>query len=95
MKRNKKIFEIIDSVDNIDNGFEDLLELSRRCKFSDCTHTNETDCAIKHALSEGILSEERFNNYYRDKNEGEYVSKQKNKTKAIDYMKQRKLFQRP
>lgn len=94
MKFNKKVFEIIDSVENLDNGFEDILELSRKCKFSDCTHTTEPDCAVKKEISEGILSEERFNNYYRVKNESEYVFEQKNKTKAIDYMKQRKLFQR-
>ncbi|WP_242222302.1 hypothetical protein [Bacillus cereus group sp. BfR-BA-01380] len=94
MKLNKKVSEIINSVENLDNGFEDILELSMRCKFSDCTHTTEPDCAVKKAISEGIFSEERFNTYYRVKNEAEYVSQQKNKTKAIDYMKQLKLYQR-
>jgi len=94
MKSNKKVFEIIDSIENLDNGFEDILELSLRCKFSDCTHTTEPDCAVKEAISAGILSEKRFNHYYRAKNEASYVSEQKNKTKAIDYMKQLKLFER-
>lgn len=94
MKLNKKAFEIIDSVEDLDNGFEDILELSMRCKFSNCTHTTEPNCAVKKAISEGILSEGSFNNYYRFKNEAEYVSEQKNKTKAIDYMKQLQLFQR-
>lgn len=70
------------------------LELSKKCKFSNCTHTTEPDCAVKGAISEGILSEERFNTYYRIKHEAEYVSEQKNKTKAIDYMKKKKLFQK-
>jgi putative ribosome biogenesis GTPase RsgA len=94
MKVNKKVSEIINSVENLDNEFEDILELSMRCKFSNCTHTNESDCAVKKAISEGFLSEERFNNYYKFKNEAKYVSKQKNKTKAIDYMKQKKLFEK-
>lgn len=94
MKINKKVLEIIDSVEILDNGFEDISELSKECKFSNCTHTTEPDCAVKKAISEGILSDERFNNYYRAKNEAAYVSEQKNKTKAIDYMKQKKLFQR-
>ncbi|MGG0187281.1 hypothetical protein [Bacillus rhizoplanae] len=88
-------FEMIDPEENLDFGFEDIVDLSRRCKFSDCTHTNESHCAIKKAISEGTLSEDTFNSYYRDKNEAEYVSKQKNKTKAVDYMKQLKLFQKP
>ncbi|ENQ3107941.1 hypothetical protein ACEOWJ_004046 [Bacillus cereus] len=94
MKLNKKVFEIIDSVENLDDGFEDILELSMKCKFSNCTHTTEPGCAVKKAISEGVFSVESFNNYFRVKNEAIYVSEQKNKTKAIDYMKQLKLFQR-
>lgn len=94
MKFSKKAFEIIDSAENLDKGFEDIVELSNRCKFNNCTHTTEPDCAVKKAISEGIVSQERFHNYYRVKKETEYVSNQKNKTKAIDYMKQKKLFQK-
>ena len=90
----KKKFEGIDPEDNLDHEFEDIVELSRGCKFSNCMHTNEIDCAVKRAISDGILLEERFHNYYREKNETEYLLKQKNKTKTIDYMKQRQLFKR-
>jgi hypothetical protein len=95
LKNFNKVLEIMDSVKNLDNDYEDILELSRSCKFSDCTHTNEHECAVKKAISEGILSDERFNNYSRLKKEVEYVNEKKNKTKAIDYMKQKKLFQKP
>ncbi|WP_254434103.1 hypothetical protein [Halobacillus sp. Marseille-Q1614] len=81
--------------ENRDHGFEDIFELFKRCKFSNCTHTNEPACAVQEAILEAILSEEHFHNYYREKNETEYISKQKNKTKARDYMKQRKLFRKP
>ena len=73
MKFNRKMFEIIDSGENLDNGFEDILELSQKCKFSDCTHTTESDCEVKKAISQGILSEEEFKNYHRVKKEAEYV----------------------
>lgn len=82
----------MDSVKNLDNDFKDILQLSKRCKFSNCTHTNEPGCSVKKAISEGTLSVERFNNYYRLKKESEYVFKKKNKTKAIDYMRKLKLF---
>ncbi len=84
--------DLINHKDNSDFWYEDIVNLSRRCKFSNCSHTNEPHCAVKKALSDGILSEEIFNNYYRDINEAQYISKQRNKTKAIDYMKQLKLF---
>lgn len=87
-------FDLINHKGNFDLGYENIADISRRCKFSNCSHTNEPQCAVKKAISDGILSEEIFNNYYRDLNEAQYVSKQRNKTKAIDYMKQLKLFQK-
>jgi putative ribosome biogenesis GTPase RsgA len=92
MKSYKKGSDVTNSENNEDE-YPKILDLSTRCKFSDCTHTSENDCAVKEAISEGILLEETFHNYYREKKEAEHISKQKNKTKAIDYMKQRKLFQ--
>lgn len=87
-------FDLINHESNFDFGYEDIVGISRRCKFSNCSHTNEPRCAVKKAISDGILSEEIFNNYYRDINEAQYVSAQRNKTKAIDYMKQLKFFQK-
>jgi ribosome biogenesis GTPase len=92
LKKFNKVSEIIDSAKDLDRGFEDILELSRTCKFSNCTHTTELECSVKKAISEGTLSIERFNDYYATKKEAEYVSEKKNKTKAIDYMKKLKLF---
>ncbi|MFI8574960.1 hypothetical protein ACIGEL_04545 [Rossellomorea aquimaris] len=94
MKKNKIVREFVDTEIKPEAGYEDILELSRDCKYSNCTHITEDDCAVQRAILEGTLSEERFNAYYKDKNEAEYVSKQKNKTKAIEYMKQRDLFKR-
>jgi ribosome biogenesis GTPase len=82
----------MDSVENLDKGFKQISELSRLCKFSNCTHTTESECAVKKAISEGILSVESFNTYYRLKREAEYVSGKKNKTKAVDYMRKKKMF---
>jgi putative ribosome biogenesis GTPase RsgA len=79
----------------LDFVFEVIIDLSRMCKFTNCTHIKEPDCAVKKAISEGILSKDEFNAYYREKNEEEHILKQKNKTKAVDYMKQRKLFREP
>ncbi|HFU7054537.1 TPA: hypothetical protein ACGN81_001462 [Bacillus cereus] len=87
-------FDLINHGDNSDLGYADIEAIFKRCKFSNCSHTNEPHCAIKKAISDGILTEDIMNNYYRDKNEFEYVCKQKNKTKAIDYMKQLKLFRK-
>lgn len=94
MKKNKVVREFVDSEFKVEEEYEDILELSRACRYSNCTHITEEDCGVQRAIDEGDLLEERFNAFYKDKNEAEYVSKQKNKTKAIEYMKQRDLFKR-
>lgn len=34
-----------------------------KCKYNNCSHFNEPGCAVKDALSQGIISEERYVNY--------------------------------
>jgi putative ribosome biogenesis GTPase RsgA len=95
MKFNKDDFDMVYSLENTEAGFEDIKALSIQCKFSNCTHTTEPQCAVQKAIAEGVLHEERFIAFYREKNETAHVANQKNKTKAVDYMKQRKLFHKP
>jgi putative ribosome biogenesis GTPase RsgA len=92
MKSNKKMTQIMNTEENTHDAFEDILNLSADCKFTNCTHDPEPECAVKEAILEGFLPEERLTTYLREKNEAAYVANEKNKTKAIDYMKQRKLF---
>ena len=52
--------------------FADIDELSSRCKFHDCAHSSEPDCAVKEAINDGLLSEERLANYLKMKKEARY-----------------------
>ena len=36
-----------------------------RCKFRDCGHTHEPDCAVKRAVGEGEISQDRYDTYLR------------------------------
>jgi ribosome biogenesis GTPase len=61
------------SVDTgMDETFSEILELSQNCKFSNCSHTNEKGCAILAAINEGELSEQRYKNYIKMKNESAF-----------------------
>jgi ribosome biogenesis GTPase len=53
------------SLDEITNGFIDVRRFNGACKFTNCSHTNEPGCAMKQAVSEGKLNEQRFKNYLR------------------------------
>lgn len=65
-------FGVIDSSDGIEKIFEDIAELETKCKFSDCSHSNEPGCAVREALENGILSEERWNAYNKLKTENSF-----------------------
>jgi len=61
------------SVDTgIDETFSEISELSQKCKFGNCSHTNEKGCAILAAIEKGELSERRYKNYMKMKKESAF-----------------------
>ena len=51
--------------EEIDGYFPELRELVQHCQFNDCTHTHEPGCAVRRALEEGKIHEERYESYLR------------------------------
>jgi ribosome biogenesis GTPase / thiamine phosphate phosphatase len=47
----------------VTQNFREMFEYSSDCRFSNCTHRNEPQCAVKAALAEGHISELRYLNY--------------------------------
>jgi ribosome biogenesis GTPase len=50
---------------DLDSAFADIAELAARCRFNDCAHSSEPDCAVREALASGELDPERWRNYLR------------------------------
>lgn len=44
-------------------GFVEIGQFSKNCKFRDCTHINEPDCAVKSAVKNGHVHPSRYQNY--------------------------------
>jgi ribosome biogenesis GTPase / thiamine phosphate phosphatase len=61
----------IESAD-LSKTFSDIEVLSSSCKFSDCTHNSEPGCAVRSAIAEGHLTEDRFESYLKLKKEARY-----------------------
>ena len=51
--------------DEITHGFVDVRKFNGACKFANCSHQNEPECAMKAAVKSGNLNQQRFNNYLR------------------------------
>ena len=56
----------------IENVFDEIIELAKDCKYSDCTHTHESGCAVLKAVEEKKLDEEKYLNYVKLKKEAEH-----------------------
>src|SRR5699024_4640143 len=54
--------------------FSDIDELAKDCKFNDCTHKHEPNCAVRKAINEGLLTKERLENYWKLEKEAKYDS---------------------
>ena len=57
------------SAEHLDTCFPELRPYVNRCRFADCTHTAEPDCAIKDAVERGEVSLERFASYLKLRDE--------------------------
>ncbi|MCP4550559.1 MAG: ribosome small subunit-dependent GTPase A, partial [Bacteroidetes bacterium] len=63
---------IADSMDGLEITFETIIKLSKNCKFIDCTHTIETDCAIIAAVENGETDKLSYENYLKMEREKEH-----------------------
>jgi ribosome biogenesis GTPase len=49
--------------------FSDIAELTAACRFRDCQHQDEPDCAVQNAIADGTLDAERLKRYRKLKRE--------------------------
>ena len=67
---------------SIGEVFPEILELSHGCKFTDCTHVHEPDCAVQAAVKEGQLAGDRYESYLKLRKEADYVASKTDISKA-------------
>ena len=63
---------LLDSEVGIKNVFSEIHGLSKKCKFSNCTHINEPKCAVLAAINSGTLDKNKYENYIKLLKENEY-----------------------
>lgn len=57
-------FELWDVIpEEVAGYYRDLRPYVSLCRFPDCTHTHEDDCAVKDAVTDGRLDERRYESY--------------------------------
>ncbi len=67
--------------EGIKESFGEIEKLISQCRFSDCRHRTEPDCAIQSALADGRLTQNQWNSYITQKKEAIFVSRKSQKKK--------------
>lgn len=56
---------IADTAIGLETTFDKIVNLSQKCKFKDCTHTNEAGCSVLDSVKNGEIERSTFENYLR------------------------------
>jgi ribosome biogenesis GTPase len=59
----------------LEQTFADIEQLAESCRFEDCAHENEPDCAVKQAAEGGTLAEDRLESYHKLRRELEHIDR--------------------
>ena len=57
--------QLTDAATGIKETFKDLHEFEQKCRFNDCSHKHEPDCAIQAAIASGIIDVTRVNRWLK------------------------------
>ncbi|WP_274474562.1 ribosome small subunit-dependent GTPase A [Mangrovimonas aestuarii] len=63
---------IADSKGGLEITFNEIVKLSKDCKFKDCTHTIEVDCAVLKAVENKIIDKFSYENFLKMEREKEH-----------------------
>lgn len=63
---------IVGAGEGINMGFDEFVALSANCRYTNCSHEHEPGCAVRIAIENGELSEDRYSSYIKLKKESEY-----------------------
>jgi len=69
--------QLWDDGDGLSGTFADIEELATQCKFTDCKHDTEPDCAVKKAIKDGSLNPKRLQSYRKMLRELKYLKMKK------------------
>lgn len=62
---------IFDGIEAVGGVFDDIATMAKRCRFQNCQHHQEPDCVVRQAVEESTLSERRFSNYIKLREEAQ------------------------
>ncbi len=75
--------------EGVELAFADIEELSSRCHFPNCSHTNEQDCAVNAAVADGALAIDRLEAWLRLREQTPAVNRDAARVRVQDRKRRR------
>ncbi|MCA1041209.1 ribosome small subunit-dependent GTPase A [Bacillus infantis] len=76
----------------LEESFSDITKLFGNCRYSNCKHVTEPDCAVKQAIEDGTIAESRYKSYQKQSDELQRLNlKIKNLEVQVNKRKKRNL----
>ena len=69
----------------VQSAFDDISALAESCRFADCAHSGEPDCAVVDAVATGRLDADRLENYRRLVREAAFEARKRDKSAAAEH----------
>jgi ribosome biogenesis GTPase len=77
-------FQLWESEEGMEAVFADIAALAAGCRFADCTHTCETECAVLAAREAGALAEDRYQSWLKLRKELAYLETKRREKPGSD-----------
>jgi ribosome biogenesis GTPase len=78
----------------LDETFGDVAALAEQCRFTDCAHASEPDCAVRAALAAGTLPRVRWESYRKLQRELRALAVKQDARLRSEARKERRRFER-
>jgi len=63
----------LDIGQGLNEVFDEISELSKQCRYHDCSHLQEDGCAILEAVNQGRISRDRYQNFIKMTKEAQFL----------------------
>ena len=78
--------------EGLNSTFEDIDQLATHCRFRDCRHIDEPDCAVLGALSDGTMPQDRYDSFLKLRKELAFLERKQNAWAELENKRKWKMI---
>jgi ribosome biogenesis GTPase len=89
-----RALEVLGADEGVETAFDDVADLAVACRFSDCRHDGEPGCAVRLAIADGRLSQERLASHQKLERELARTVRQADPRARAEYRRTWRIIQK-